>query len=285
MPTTLQPAGKFDQPTGMEVKEVKVKSHDGTMVPLTLVYRKGLKRDGSNLVWLEGYGAYGVTLNPYFDPRMLAWLERGGILATAHVRGGGEFGEAWHVAGQKQTKANTWKDFVACAQYLIDQKYTTPQRLAGEGTSAGGILIGGAITERPDLFGAALINVGCADMLRQETTTNGVPNIPEFGTSKDADGFKALMAMSPYHRVKDGTAYPAVLLTTGMNDPRVDAWQPAKLAARLQAASTSQKPVLLRVDYAGGHGFGASREQQLTKTADQMAFLFWQLGSPEFQPK
>jgi prolyl oligopeptidase len=262
-------------------QEVKVKANDGTLVPLSIIYPRNLKLDGSHLALLHGYGSYGITMDPYFDPTSLAWLERGGVVAMAHVRGGGEYGEDWHNAGRKATKKNTITDFIACAQYLIDQGYTSAQHLAGEGTSAGGITIGGAITERPDLFSAALDNVGMSDDLRAELQVNGPANIPEFGTVKNQEGYENLLAISAYHRVKDHTSYPAVLLTTGVNDPRVDPWQMNKMTARLQAATSSGKPVLLRVDYDAGHGgIDATRSQHIALLTDQFSFLLWQLGGP-----
>jgi prolyl oligopeptidase len=247
--TKLRPVGPYDKPADVESVEVKVKSYDGTLVPLSIVRKKGLTLDGSHPTRLEGYGAYGITLDPYYDPTVLAWLEQGGVYAVAHVRGGGEYGEDWHLAAKQLTKPNTWKDMIACAQYLIDQKYTSPSRLGIEGGSAGGITIGRSITERPDLFAAAIDAVPMSDVVRSEFTPNGPPNIPEFGTVKTQDGFKALYEMSAYAHVKDGTPYPAVMITTGFNDPRVASWQPGKMAARLQAATSSGKPVLLRVDY------------------------------------
>ena len=269
--------------SGIESEEVKAKSADGTMVPLSIVHQRGLKMDSSHPTLLRGYGAYGITLNPGFDPTSLAWLERGGVIAVAHVRGGGEYGEDWHNGGRKGTKKNTITDFLACAQYLIEHKYTSPQHLAGEGTSAGGLTIGGAITERPDLFGAALDNVGDSDALRAELETSGPANIPEFGTVKNAEDFRNILATSPFQRVKDHTAYPAVLLTTGVNDPRVDPWQMNKMTARLQAATSSGKPVLLRVYYDAGHGgIGATKSQHTALLTDQYSFLLWQLGDPEF---
>jgi prolyl oligopeptidase len=282
--TTLVPHGPFDSPQDIVSEEVKVPSYDGTLVPLSIVHRRDMKLDGSNPTLLEGYGAYGITLDPWFDPTLLAWIERGGILAVAHVRGGGEYGEGWHLAGKLLTKHNTWRDFIASAQYLVDHKYTTPARLAGEGGSAGGITIGRAITERPDLFGAALDDVGLSDALRVELSPNGPPNIPEFGTTKSPEGYQALYEMSSYHHVKDGTAYPAVMVVTGINDPRVTPWEPAKMAARLQAATSSGKPVLLRVDYEAGHGWGSTKSQQELLNADKWSFLLWQFGVPEFQP-
>jgi prolyl oligopeptidase len=282
--TKLQPEGKFDAPADLESVEVKAKSYDGTLVPLSIVFRKGVKLDGSNPTLLEGYGAYGITLDPFFDPKMIAWYEHGGIFAVAHVRGGGEYGEDWHLAGKLLKKPNTWKDFIACAEYLINQKYTSTARLAIEGGSAGGVTIGRSITERPDLFAVAIDAVPMSDVVRAEFTPNGPPNIPEFGTVKEADGFKALYEMSPYEHVKDGTPYPAVMVTTGFNDPRVVSWEPGKMAARLQAATSSGKPVLLRVDYDAGHGIGSTKTQREQELADEWSFALWQFGVAEFQP-
>ena len=282
--TGLQPLGPFDAPPNLESVEVKARSYDGTVIPLSIVHQRGIKLDGTNPTLLSGYGAYGISRDPSFDPRLLAWCEQGGVYAVAHVRGGGEYGEDWYKAGYKQTKPNTWKDFIACGEYLIENKYTSPQKLGGIGGSAGGILIGRAITERPDLFGAAIAVVGCLDTLRMETTPNGVPNVPEFGSVKTEAGFRALYEMSSYDHVKDGTKYPAVLLTTGINDPRVEPWQSAKMAARLQAATASGKPILLRVDYEAGHGIGSTKKQNEELMADIWSFLLWQFGAPEFQP-
>jgi prolyl oligopeptidase len=282
--TGIQPAGPYDDPGNVESVEVKVPSHDGTMVPLSIVYKKGLKLDGTNPTLMDGYGGYSISITPYFIPTQLAWYELGGVLATCHVRGGGEYGEEWHLGGKGATKANTWLDFIACAQYLIDKKYTSTPRLAGTGGSAGGILIGRAITERPELFGAAIIDVGFLDTVRSETTANGETNIPEVGTVKTEEGFKNLYEMSAYAQVKVQTPYPAVLLTTGINDPRVDPWMPGKMTARLQAATSSGKPVLLRVDYGGGHGWGSGEAEQQEAAADRWSFLLWQFGVAGFQP-
>ena len=269
----------------IESEEVKAKSTDGTMVPLSIIHQSGIAIDGSHPTWLEGYGAYGITLDPTFRPTMLAFLEKGGIFAVAHARGGGEYGEDWHNGGRLLTKQHTIDDFLACARYLIDNKYTSTAKLAGEGTSAGGITIGGAITQRPDLFAAALIRVGDSDSLRSELMESGPANIPEFGTVKQPDGFKALFAMDAYQHVKPNTAYPAVLLTTGVNDPRVAPWQAAKMTARLQASTNSGKPVLMRVDYDAGHGLGSTKSQRDAEFADEVAFLFWQFGITAYQPK
>jgi len=281
--TKLRPPAPFDSPEDIEAEEVKVPAPDRTLIPLSIIHRRGLKLDGSNPLLLNGYGGYGTSLDSNFDPGYLAWLERGGVLAFAHVRGGGEYGDDWHKAGQKLTKPNTWRDFIACAEYLIEKKYTSSARMAGEGESAGGILIGRAITERPDLFGAALIEVGFTDALRGEFEQDGPGEIPEWGTVKDPDGFKGLYEMSAYAHVKGGTRYPAVMLTTGRNDPRVAPWESDKMTARLQAATTSGKPILLRVDYEAGHGIGSTKTQVEQELADEWSFLFWQFGDARFQ--
>ena len=282
--TGLVPPSPVDY-SQVEAEEVKARSADGTMVPLSIVHKRGLTLDGSHPTWLEAYGAYGITIDPGFRPTLLAFFERGGVFAVAHARGGGEFGEDWHRGGQKLTKQHTIDDMLAGALYLIEHKYTSAAHLAGEGTSAGGVTIGGAITQRPDLFGAALIRVGDSDSLRSELMASGPANIPEFGTVKEPDGFKALYAMDAYMHVKPDTKYPAVLLTTGMNDPRVASWQAAKMAARLQASTTSGKPILLRVEYDAGHGMGSTKSQRDIELADEISFLFWQLGVEGFQPK
>jgi len=282
--TGLQPQGPYDNPRDLVSEEVKASSADGTQVPLSIVYRKGLKRDGSNPTIVWGYGAYGISQTPVYAPTLLPWYERGGIFAVCHVRGGGEYGEDWYKAGFQATKPNTWRDAIACAQWLADHRYSSPAKLSVRGGSAGGILVGRAITERPDLFAAAIDDVPVSDTLRMEFSANGVPNIPEFGSVKTEAGFKSLLEMSPYAHVKDGVAYPAVLLTTGFNDPRVDAWEAAKMAARLQAATSSGKPILLRVDYDAGHGFGTSKKSAYQLAADRFAFLLWQLGVAGYQP-
>ncbi|AQG80484.1 hypothetical protein AWR27_14825 [Spirosoma montaniterrae] len=280
----LQPKGPFDDLKDVDIREVKVRAADSTLIPLSIIHKKGMKLDGSHPTWLNGYGAYGIPSLSGSSPMSTTWLEQGGIYAVAHVRGGGEYGEEWHRGGYKATKPNTWRDFIACAEYLIAQKYTSPKHLAGLGISAGGILIGRAMTERPDLFRAVGIAVGLTDMLRFETTANGVPNIPEFGSVKTEEGFRNLHQMSAYHHVRDSTSYPAVLLATGINDPRVDPWLMAKMTARLQAASNSGRPVMLRVDYQTGHGPGVTKQQRLATYADAISFLFWQLGHIDFQP-
>ena len=274
----LQPKGKYDAPDDLVSIAVAVKSHDGTMVPLSIIHKQGMKLDRSNPCLLVGYGAYGASIDPIYRQNLYAWYEQGGILAIAHVRGGGENGEEWYRAGFQQTKPNTWKDFIACAEYLIEQKYTSSAKLAGEGISAGGILIGRAITERPDLFAVAIPRVGCLNQVRFETTPNGVNNTPEFGSCKTEEGFQALYEMDAFLHVRDGVDYPAMLITHGMTDPRVEPWQSAKFAARVQAASASGKPVLLRMDYEAGHGIGSTKTQLIQERADMFAFMMWQFG-------
>ena len=281
--TGLIPASRVDV-SAYTSEETEAVALDGTRIPLSIVYRKDLVRDGKRPLILSGYGAYGNAIEPRFNPTRLAWLDNGGILATAHIRGGGEFGEAWHLGGQKLTKLNTVFDFIACGQYLVDHGYTDSAHLAGLAGSAGGITVGGAMNWRPDLFAVILDLVGVSDALRFETEPNGPPNVPEFGSIKTFDGFRGLYAMSPYAHVRAGTPYPAVLLVTGANDPRVSPWHSAKLAARLQAATTSGKPVLLRLDMQAGHGMGSNRSQREQELADLWAFTLWQMGDPGFQP-
>jgi prolyl oligopeptidase len=283
--TGLQPQGPYDAPADIMATEVKVKSHDGVMVPMSIIHKKDVKLDGNNPTLLYGYASYGITEEPFFSYGRLAWMDAGGVFAIANPRGSGVYGQDWYKAGFQTTKPNTWKDFIACAEFLIAQKYTTPAKLGILGGSAGGILVGRAMTERPDLFAAVVPAVGALDGIRFESTPNGVPNIPEFGTIKNETGFKALLAMSTYANIKDGVKYPAVLLTHGVNDPRVEVWQSTKAAARLMAASTSGKPVLMRLDYAAGHGVGNTKKQQQEERADIYSFLLWQMSVAEFQPK
>lgn len=283
--TGLQPAGPFDAPDDIVTTEVKVPSHDGAPVPLSIMHKRGLKMDGTHPTLLYGYASYGITEEPWFTPHRLAWLEKGGVFAVANPRGSSVYGEDWYRAGFQASKPNTWKDFIACAEYLVAKGYAKPATLGILGGSAGGILVGRAMTERPDLFGAVVSAVGALDMIRAETTPNGVPNIPEFGTVKTEAGFKALLEMSTYHHIRAATPYPAVLFLHGVNDPRVEVWESTKSAARLMAATTSGKPVLLRLDYSAGHGIGNTKRQQFEERADMYAFLFWQLGQPEFALK
>jgi prolyl oligopeptidase len=273
-----------DEYKNLEIEEVEVKGHDGVMIPLSIIYKKGLKKDGSNVCLMDSYGAYGSSMTPYFSTRLNSLAVKGTVIAIPHVRGGSEKGENWYRAGFKTTKPNTWKDFISCAEYLIAQGFTNASKLGGTGTSAGGILISRSITERPDLFAAAICNVGCANTMRGEFTSNGPVNIPEFGTVKDSVECKALYEMDGMHHVKEGVKYPAVICVGGWNDSRVVAWQPGKFAAAMQNSTASGKPVLMKVNYENGH-FTEDREVTWTNFADQYSFLMWQCGHPDFQVK
>lgn len=280
----LQPAGRHDRLDDVVATEVKLPSHDGALVPMSIIHKRDLVLDGNNPTLLYAYASYGVTEEPFHSASRMAWLDAGGVYAVANPRGSGVYGEAWYRAGFRANKPNGWKDYLACADYLIARGYTRPARLGVVGGSAGAILAGRAITERPESFAAALISAGALDMLRLESTPNGIPNLPEFGSRKTEAGFRALLAMSTYANVRPGTAYPAVLLSHGVNDPRVEVWNSTKTAARLQAATRSGRPVLLRLDYQAGHGVGSSKEQVLGERADMFAFALWQMGVPGYQP-
>lgn len=261
-------------------------ARDGSRVPMSIVARRDLKRNGSHPTLVEAYGAYQISSEPwFFNGRLLAFLEQGGVFVTAHVRGGGEFGRRWWLAGQKQTKPNSWRDLIDCCQALIQKGWTSPSHLAITGTSAGGITVGRAMTERPELFAAVISDVGLSNPLRAEFSENGPGNIDEFGTIKEKQGFEGLWQMDAYQAVLDGVTYPATLLITGVNDPRVAPWQGAKMAARLQGVARSDHPVLLRVDFQAGHGLGSTRSQNDALQADNYAFVLWRTGHPAFQPR
>jgi len=269
----------------LTVEEVQATAKDGTKIPLSIIYNKKLvKKDGTANCFITGYGAYGISLSPSFSILYTGLVNRGVIVATAHVRGGGEKGYAWYQAGYKASKPNTWNDFIACAEYLVHNNYTRPAKLFGMGTSAGGILISRAITERPDLFGAAIANVPCANAVRMEASPNGPVNTPEFGTVKNESEFKALYEMDGMQHVKQGVKYPAVICVGGFNDPRVIVWQPAKFAAALQNATSSGKPVLLQVNYDNGH-FTEDKKVTFRNFANMYSFCLWQTGHPDFQMK
>ena len=253
-------------------------SPDGTRIPLNIVRRKGLKLDGTHPVLLTGYGGFSISLTPAYTPSLRPLLDAGFVYVVANLRGGNEFGEEWHEQGRLHRKQNVFDDFIAAAQRLIALHYTTPRRLAIRGGSNGGLLMGAVTTQRPDLFRAVVAQVGLYDMLRNELTPNGLFNTVEYGTVKEQADFAALHAYSPYHRVQDGTRYPAMLFMTGENDPRVDPMHSRKMAARLQAATKSDQPILLRVDLATGHGMGTPLKARIEETVDIYAFLFDQLG-------
>ena len=280
----LSKKAEYPEFADLVVEELMVPSHDGVEVPLSLIYKEGVKKDGSAPALIFGYGAYGITNDPGFSPNSLLWCMDGGIWAVAHVRGGGALGDAWRLGGYKTTKPNTWKDLIAVAEYLHSESYSSPEHTAIMGGSAGGILIGRAMTDRPDLFAAALPLVGAMNNVRMEESPNGPANIPEFGTVNDSVEFLALLEMDSYHHVEEGVSYPATLVTAGMNDPRVIAWQPGKFAARLQAANASDHPVLFLVDYKSGHGIGDTKSKGWEDMADYLSFAFWQTGHSKYQP-
>jgi prolyl oligopeptidase len=282
---TLSSPAEYPEYRDLVVEELMVPSHDGVRVPLSVIYRKGLKKNGQTPAFIYGYGAYGQSVTPFFNPGMLLWTDRGGVLAFAHVRGGGELGDKWHTDGMKTTKPNSWKDLISCAEYLKAEGYTGAGRIAINGASAGGILVGKAMTDRPDLFAAVIAQVGAMNPLRGEVTPNGPVNVPEFGTVKNREECMALIEMDPYLSIKKGVAYPAALVTTGLNDPRVTAWQPGKFAIRLQQATVSGKPVLFFADDKAGHGMGNSKTKEFEALADVLSFGLWQTGHPEFQIK
>jgi prolyl oligopeptidase len=253
-------------------------SRDGTQIPVNIIRRRNTKLDGKNPVLLTGYGGYGVSFSPFFWPRLRVWLDMGGVAVIANLRGGGEYGEEWHKAGNLTKKQNVFDDFIACAEYLVKANYTTPQRLCIEGGSNGGLLMGAALTQRPDLFRAVVSHVGIYDMLRVELDSNGAFNVTEFGTVTNPQHFEALYDYSPYHHVKRGTNYPAILFTTGENDGRVLAYHSRKMTALLQYASASKNPIVLRTN-TSGHGIGTALDEQIAEDADVFAFLASQLGS------
>ena len=266
-----------------EVVREYATSKDGTQVPVNIIRRKGLKLDGSNLVLLTGYGGYGINTEPEFSALRRVWIDQGGVYAQANLRGGGEFGEQWHRAGMLTKKQNVFDDFAAVMQHMIDAGYTQPEKLAIMGGSNGGLLMGAMITQRPGLCRIVVSSVGIYDMLRVELAPNGEFNIPEFGTVKDPEQFRSLYAYSPYHNVRDGVAYPSVLFLTGANDPRVDPMHSRKMTARLQAATSSGRPVLLRTSSMTGHGLATPLSEQIDKSVHYHAFLLNELGL-RYQP-
>ena len=285
---TYDPASEQSKPTALagkspadfsdvEVVRESAISKDGTRVPLNIIRRKGTKLNGRNPTLLYGYGGYGISMSPSFNLARRVWLDHGGVFVVANIRGGGEFGEEWHKSGNLTKKQNVFDDFAACAGYLIKAGYTKTDKLAIEGGSNGGLLMGALLTQHPGLIRAVVSHVGIYDSLRTELEPNGEFNITEFGTVKDVEQFQALHAYSPYHRVADGVRYPAVLLLTGDNDGRVNPFHSRKMAARLQAANKSRHPVLLRTTATAGHGMGTGLDERIAQEADVFAFLFDQL--------
>jgi prolyl oligopeptidase len=253
-------------------------SKDGTKVPVNILIPKGAKLDGKNPCLLTGYGGYGISVEPGFSSVRRILFDHGFVVAVANLRGGSEYGEAWHHAGRLTEKQNVFDDFAAAMKLLIDDKYTSSDKLAIEGGSNGGLLLGAILTQHPDLMKCVISHVGIYDMLRVELSPNGAFNVPEFGTVKDSTQFRALHAYSPYHNVKDGEKYPATLFMTGANDPRVDPMQSRKMTARLQAATKGDAPILLRTSDSSGHGAGTALSERVEELTDAYAFLFQQLG-------
>ncbi len=262
----------------IEVTREFATSKDGTKVPLNIIRRKGTELNGENPTILYGYGGYGISLMPYFDPAMRLWFDQGGIYVIANIRGGGEYGEEWHLQGNLTKKQNVFDDFAAGAEYLIEQKYTNPKKLAIKGGSNGGLLMGAAFTQRPELFGCVVSYVGIYDMLRVELDPNGVFNITEFGTVKIPEHFEALYAYSPYHNVKDNTSYPGIIFLTGDHDGRVNPGQSRKMTARMQTATNSGKPIFLRTSAKSGHGGGTALSEKIERETDVFSFIVDQLG-------
>ena len=269
---------KFDTDR-YEVTRVFYKSKDGARVPMFIAHRKGLKLDGGNPTLLYGYGGFNISLSPLFSISRAAWLEMGGVYAQANLRGGGEYGEAWHQAGTKLKKQNVFDDFIAAAQWLIDNKYTRTDKLAIQGGSNGGLLVGAVMTQRPDLFGACLPAVGVMDMLRFQKFTEGRTWVDDYGSSDDnPEQFKALLAYSPYHNIRPGTCYPATLVTTADTDDRVVPGHSFKFTAAMQRAQSCDKPILIEISTRAGHGGGKPTSKKIAETADLWAFLVKSLG-------
>jgi prolyl oligopeptidase len=282
--TGLTPKPPIDV-SAYEAQRAFATARDGTKIPYTLIHRKGLSRDGRTPAWISAYGSYGISAyTPSFAGRTLALVDAGFIVGYADVRGGGEYGREWHKAGQLTNKPNTWRDLIDVCEELCREHYTSPARLAIGGRSAGGITVGRALTERPELFAAVIDGVGWSNPLRYVAEPNGYGEEPEWGAIAEQAGYRALKSIDSYQHVRDGVAYPAVLLTTGVTDPRVGPFHVAKMAARLQAATRSGKPILLRVDFDAGHGVGSTRTQQDREAADTYAFLLWQTGVKGYEP-
>ena len=260
-------------PADFETKQVFYTSKDGTRVPMFLTYKKGLKLDGNNPTYLYGYGGFNVSLSPAFSVGNLVWMELGGVCAQPNLRGGGEYGEEWHQAGMKLKKQNVFDDFIRAGEWLIENKYTSTPKLAIGGGSNGGLLVGAAMTQRPDLFGAAVPQVGVMDMLRFEKFTIGWAWVSDYGSSDNADEFKALYAYSPLHKIKPGTSYPATMVTTADHDDRVWPGHSFKFAATLQAAQAGSAPVLIRIETKAGHGAGKPTAKVIEEIADRWSFL------------
>ena len=282
--TGLSPKPNIDL-TPFESKRYLAKAKDGTQIPYVVMAAKNATKRGPAPCLADAYGAYQVSNTPFVNPRSLAMMELGGILMFASVRGGGDYGRPWHEAGKKATKSNTWNDYIACCEDMIARGLTSPAKLTIRGTSAGGVAVGRAMTTRPDLFAGVICDVGCVNLSRSEVEQNGPANFPEFGDPRVAEDYRNLVAMDTYFTIQDDVSYPAVMVITGITDPRVAPHQGGKLAARLQALPKQKKPVIMRVTFDEGHGIGSTRGQIDSKTADEYAFALWRAGVPRFQPR
>ena len=261
-----------------ETRQVFYSSKDGTRVPMFITAKKGVAQNGANPTILYGYGGFNIPLQPAFSPSLIAWLDLGGVYAVANLRGGGEYGRDWHEAGMKLHKQNVFDDFIAAADYLIKEKYTSPKTLAIRGGSNGGLLVAAAELQRPDLFAAAIPQVGVLDMLRFRSFTIGKAWESDYGSVDNADEFKAMYAYSPLHNVKPGVDYPATLILTGDHDDRVFPAHSFKFAAAMQAADPHGKPLLIRIETRAGHGQGKPTTMQIEEVADVYAFILQAFG-------
>jgi prolyl oligopeptidase len=277
----LTPVPSYPEFDNFVVEEIEIPSHDGVKVPISLIYKKGMKRNGNNNVMIYGYGAYGNSLKPGFQTIFLSWVLNDGVFVVSHVRGGGEKGDDWHNQGFKTTKPNSWKDMISTAEYLIRNKTTNKRKIGIMGTSAGGILVGRAMTERPDSFKVMISDVGDLNTIRMKDTPNGPNNMKEFGDPDIEEEFNALYEMDAFHHIKKNINYPACLISVGMNDARVAPWISGKFVAKLRENTGSKNPILFSVNYNKGHN--SSGFEQINEYVDKFAFAFWQLGHPKFQ--
>jgi prolyl oligopeptidase len=281
----LSPVIDYPEFKNLVVQETSAKSYDGEEVPLTLIYSKNLKRDGNASTMIYGYGAYSYSITPFFSKGFLLWANQGGVFAIAHVRGGGEKGEKWHADGMKSKKPNSWKDLIACTEYLIQNKFSSPENIAVWGQSAGGVLVGRAVTERPDLFKAVILESGNLNTLRSKLNGVGGTSVDEYGDIDKPEEFKWLLEMDAYQHIVKGVKYPSALIITGMNDTRVAPWQSMKFAAKLKKFSNSGNPVLLKINKNLGHGIEDPVYKVYEKDSSILAFAFWQLGNVNYQPQ
>ncbi|MEO6175321.1 MAG: prolyl oligopeptidase family serine peptidase [Flavobacterium circumlabens] len=277
------PVVQYPEFSDFTVEEIEIASHDGILIPVTIIYNKKLKHDKKNYIMMDGYGSYGISKTPRFQPIILTWVMNGGVYIIPHVRGGGEKGDSWHEDGFKKNKPNTWKDFIATAEYLIINNITTKDRIAILSGSAGGILVGRAMTERPDLFKVMICYDGYLNPLRIDKAPNGPNNMKELGDPSINEEFNLLAEIDSFNHLQKGINYPACLISVGMNDARVAPWMSAKFVAKLESIKSSKNEILFVVNYDAGHGINSSNLQLYNDYADEFAFAFWQMGHPKFK--